>query len=133
MSVVWSMTSLESGRFTPGERSSEMSDLASNFNQLRSRGQGYLEVRFPERPFPQLTLGFRDDYAVIHLFTDEESVSLLVGDGTLPSDTSVEVPILDDLTEFTGDFALSVDSAWDTVRNFTQERTLEELGEWCEL
>ena len=133
MSAVWSMTSLESGRFIPGERSSELHDLASDFSQLRSHGQGYLEVRLPDRPFPQLTLGFRGDYAVIHLFSDEESVSLLIGDGILSSGTSFEVPILDELTEFARDFALSVDHAWDTVRNFTQTRTLEELGEWREL
>ncbi|MFF3412597.1 hypothetical protein ACFYW8_41975 [Streptomyces sp. NPDC002742] len=133
MSVVWSMTSLKSGRFSPNERRSELPDLASGFNELRSRGQGYLEVRFPDNAFPQLTLSFRGDHAVIHLFNDEASVSLLVGDGTVSPEVTIDVPIMDDLTEFTGDFILSVHHAWDVVQNFVQTGTVEGLGEWCEL
>lgn len=133
MSVVWSMTSLNSGRFSPGEKRSELRDLTGDFNELRSHGQGYLEVRLPDSAFPQLTLSFRDDHAIIHLFTNEESVSLLVGDGTVPPEATVDVPIMDDLTVFTGDFILSVDHAWDIVENFVRTGTFEELGEWCEL
>lgn len=133
MSAVWSMTSPESGRFTPGERRSELRDLTDDFNELRSRGRGYLEVRLPDGAFPQLTLSFRDDHAIIHLFTNEESVSLLVGDGTVPPETTVDVLIMDDLAAFTGDFVLSVDHAWDVVRDFVRTEAIEGLGEWCEL
>ncbi|MET7486614.1 hypothetical protein [Streptomyces sp. NPDC005538] len=127
------MTSLESGQFSPVEKHSELRDLVRDFNQLHSPGQGYLEVRFPDNEFPQLTLSFKGDRAVIHLITDEETTSLLVGDGTLLTDRSVTVPILNDLTEFAGDFVLSIDHAWDAVRSFAEARAFEELGEWCEL
>ncbi|WP_416980827.1 hypothetical protein [Streptomyces sp. T028] len=127
------MTSLESGRFTPGQRRSELPELTGDFNKLRSRGQGYLEVRLPDTEFPQLTLGFRDDHAIIHRFTNEESMSLLIGDGTVPAEATVDVPIMDDLTAFTGDFVLSVDHAWGIVQNFVRAGMPEELGEWCEL
>lgn len=133
MSVVWSMTSLESGRFSADERETEPHDLTGNYWKLRSSGLGYLEVRLPDSSFPRATLSFRGDYAVIHLFADEESVSLLSGDGTVPPEVIVDVPIMDDLAVFTGDFVLSVDHAWDVVWNFVQAGTFEELGEWCEL
>jgi hypothetical protein len=133
MSVVWAATSPESGLFHPVEGRSEVKDLSDRFNDLRSYGQGYLEVRSPNREFPVLILTFRDDHAIIHLFTDEESAFLLVGDGTVPSDVTVDVPIMDDLTSFTSDFVLSLDHAWDVVQNFVHAGTYEELGEWCEL
>jgi hypothetical protein len=133
MSVVWSMTSLESGRFSAGDKCLELSNLADDFNALRSRGQGYLEVRLPGDSFPQMTLGFRGDYAIIHLFSDGESVSLLIGDGTVPSEAMVEVPIMDDLAVFSGEFVLSVDRAWEAVQKFARAGIFEDLGEWCEL
>ncbi|WP_371799007.1 hypothetical protein OG963_14315 [Streptomyces sp. NBC_01707] len=133
MSVVWSMTSPESGVFHPGERRSELRDLTDEFNELRSHGQGYLEVRLPDNEFPQLTLGFQSDHAIIHLFTSEESMSLLSGDGTVSSEVTIDVPIMSEMSTFTGDFVLSVDHACDVVRNFVRTGAFEELGEWCEL
>ncbi|MEU0175300.1 hypothetical protein ABZ178_18405 [Streptomyces massasporeus] len=133
MAAVWSMTSQESGRFSPVEKRSDLSDLTREFNELRSHGRGYLEIRMPDSVFPQLTLSFSDDLAVIHLFTDESSVSLLTGDGVSPTEVTVDVPVMDDLVTFTGNFVLGVDHAWEVVQNFTQTQRIEELGEWCEL
>ncbi|MEU9663888.1 hypothetical protein [Streptomyces chartreusis] len=133
MSVVWAATSPESGLFHPVERRSEVNDLSDRFNDLRSCGQGYLEVRLPDREFPVLILAFRDDHAVVHLMCDTEQMSLLVGDGTVPSGAEVEVPIMDDLAVFTGDFVLNIDRAWELVHDFTQTRAAEPLGEWREL
>ncbi|WP_405953582.1 hypothetical protein [Streptomyces phaeochromogenes] len=67
-----------------------------------------------------LTLAFRDDHAVVHLMSDSEQISLLVGDDTVLSGAEVEVPIMDDLGMFTGDFVLDVDRAWGLVHDFTQ-------------
>ncbi|MFE1796471.1 hypothetical protein ACFW9L_09945 [Streptomyces sp. NPDC059517] len=133
MPVVWAMTSLESGQFDPVERCSELGELSSDFNQLRSRGQGYMEVRLPDSSFPQLTMGFRGDHAVIHLFTSEEDMALLTGDGTVPSEVTVDAPIMDDLTSFTGDFLMRVDRAWEVVQKFSHTGTFRDLGGWCEL
>ncbi|MFJ3091422.1 hypothetical protein [Streptomyces sp. NPDC086838] len=133
MSVVWAVTSPESGLFHPVERRSEVKDLSDRFNDLRSRGEGYVEVRTANREFPVLTLAFRGDHAVVHLMSDTERLSLLVGDGTVPSGAEVEVPIVDGLAAFTGDFVLDVDRAWDLVHDFAQTRAAGPLGEWCEL
>ncbi|MET7738139.1 hypothetical protein ABZT02_43675 [Streptomyces sp. NPDC005402] len=133
MSAVWAATSPESGLFHPEERRSEVKDLSDRFNHLRSLGQGYIEVRSPTRDFPVLTLGFRDDHAVVHLMSDIERMSLLVGDGTVPAGAQVEVPIMDDLAAFTGDFVLDIDRVWDLVHDFTQTWMAGRLGEWCEL
>jgi hypothetical protein len=62
-----------------------------------------------------------------------ERMSLLVGDGTVPPGAEVEVPIMDDLAVFTGDFVLNVDRAWELVHDFTQTRAAGPLGEWREL
>ncbi|MEV6667607.1 hypothetical protein [Streptomyces nigra] len=133
MSVVWSMTTQESGRFSSNERSSEARELIDSFNALRSRGQGYVEVRLSGKEFPQLTLGFRGDKAVIHLFESEESVSLLVGDGVMSSSETLEVPIMDDVVSFSGDFVVGVDDGWEIVLRFITTGTVENTREWCEL
>ncbi|MEW1681755.1 hypothetical protein [Streptomyces sp. NPDC093594] len=133
MSVVWAATSPTSGLFHPVERRSEVKDLSDRFNDLRSCGQGYVEVRSPNREFPVLIVAFRGDHAVIYLMSDAERMSLLAGDGTVPSGAEVEVPIMDDLAAFTGDFVLDVDRAWDLVHDFTQTQAAGPLGEWCDL
>ena len=133
MNVVWAATSPESGLFHPVERRSEVKDLSDRFNDLRSFGQGYLEVRSPNREFPVLILAFREKHAVVHLMSDTERMSLLVGDGTVPSNAEAEVPIMDDLAVFTGDFVLHIDRAWELVHNFTQTRAAGPLGEWREV
>jgi hypothetical protein len=133
MSVAWTATSPESGRYFAVEKHSDVRELSDRFNELRSRGQGYLHVRLADRDFPLLCLGFRDDHAVIHVFDSAEKVSLLVGDGTVPSGAVVRVLIMDDLAKFTGEFVLSVDRAWDLVRKFIRTGSASDLGEWCEL
>jgi hypothetical protein len=133
MSVTWAATALESGRYSAVERESDAGELADHFNELRSRGQGYLEVRLPVSEFPRLALGFQGDQAVIHRFDDIERSSLLVGDGTAVADAVVDVPVMDDLAAFSGDFVLTVDRAWAITRNFIQTGVPGALGEWCEL
>jgi hypothetical protein len=104
-----------------------------DFSELRSRGQGHLEVSLPGGTYPCLTLSFRAEYAVVHLFTDEETVSLLVGDGSVPWDETVEVPVMDELAIFTGYFVLGVDRAWGVVHSFVRTGAFTDLGEWVEL
>lgn len=133
MSVTWAATALESGRFRAVERCSEFSELADHFDGLRSRGQGYLEVRLPDGEFPLLTLGFRGDLAVLHLFDSAEESSLLAGDGIAAAKAMVDVLVVDDLAAFSGRFVLSVDRAWDLVCRFVVTGVPGELGEWCGL
>lgn len=133
MSVQWTATALESGRFSAIERCTDLADLSAHFNALRAGGQGYFEVRLPGSEFPLLSLGFQDDQAVIHLFEDADRSSLLVGDGTAAADFVVQVPFMDDLAEFGGDFALAVDRAWGLLGDFIQAGSPAALGEWHEL
>lgn len=133
MLVWWAATDRESRRFSAIERSSDVADLTDHFTALRSHGQGYLEVRLPGDEFPLLTLGFQDDHAVIHQFSNAEKSFLLVGDGTATADSFVHVPIMDDLAVFSGDCVLAVDRAWTLVRKFIQTGAPGELGEWREL
>ncbi|MFF9029391.1 hypothetical protein [Streptomyces iakyrus] len=132
MLVSWTATDPESRQFSATERSSDVADLADHFTALRSRGQGYLEVRLPGGEFPLLTLGFLDDQAVIHLFDAAEKSFLLLGDGTATADAVVQVPVMDDLAVFSGDCVVAVDRAWALVRNFIQTGTPGELAEWRE-
>ena len=103
MDVVWSMTSVRSALFDSTERRSELRDLVRAFRELRTSGRGHLEVNLPDSLYPYLTLSFLGDHAVIHLFTSEESVSLLVGDGSVSPEGQFDVPVMDELGTFTGD------------------------------
>ncbi|MDH6221672.1 hypothetical protein [Streptomyces pseudovenezuelae] len=127
------MTSVQSALFDSTERRSELSDLVDAFRELRGSGRGHLEVNLPDSLYPYLTLSFLDDHAVVHLFTSEDSVSLLVGDGSVSPEGQVDVPVMDDLGTFTGDFVMRVDRAWDVIENFVRAGTVEGLGEWYEL
>ena len=130
MDVAWSMTSVQS---TSPESRSELRDLVSAFRELCASGRGHLEVNLPDSLYPYLTLSFLGDHAVIHLFTSEERVSLLVGDGSVSPEGQFDVPVMDELGTFTGDFVMRVDRAWDVMENFVRTGTVEGLGEWYEL
>ncbi|MFI9729514.1 hypothetical protein [Streptomyces sp. NPDC052092] len=134
MSVVWAATSPESGLFRPAERCSGWGDLSDHFDELRSLGQGYVEVRSPRGDFPMLSLAFRGDQAVVYLMSSPEQMFLLAGDGTVPSSAAeVEVPIMDDLAVFTGSFVLDTDRAWNQVHTFIRTRDVGPPGAWHEL
>jgi len=76
MEVVWAATSPDDGRFSPHEVVTTVEQLERRFIELRARGEGYLEVRLPDRDFPVLTMGFRGDHAVIHAAESRESIAL---------------------------------------------------------
>ncbi|MGW5774238.1 hypothetical protein ACWEVY_34450 [Streptomyces longwoodensis] len=133
MLVSWTATDPGSRQFSATERTTHIADLADHFTALRSHGQGYLEIRLHGDAFPLLTLGFLNDQAVIHLFDTAEKQSLLIGDGTTPTDTDVHVPIMDDLAVFSGANIVAVDRAWALIRHFTQTGTPREPGAWREL
>ena len=132
-SVKWAATSPRSGRFCAVERGSDMLGLSDLHDELRARSQGYIEVRLSTGEFPLLTMGFRGNHAVLHLFQDVETASLLVGDGSVAANTVIDVPIMDEQAEFTGRFVLSADHAWGVMWHFIETGEPRDLGEWCEL
>lgn len=133
MDVVWSATALESRRFRPTPVRSDPAELDSHFRRLRRRRiRGYIEVEVPAVESPQLAIGFRGEYAVIHLLViaPVEQSFLLAGDGTVPDEAYVQVPVMDELTRFMGDVVLDVHRAWDLVSAFTRTGQASDVGEW---
>jgi hypothetical protein len=132
LTLTWFATSPTSGRFLSGEVArSDVMELVDRFEQLRASGQGYIEVNRDD-DHPAITLGFLGEHAVVHLMPDAESTSLLAGDGSSTADV-VEVQIMDDLAEFTGDVVLSLDHAWAVVQQFVRTGDVSTVGEWHEL
>jgi hypothetical protein len=135
MNVIWSATSPETRRVGAVMRT-EFKELEARFIELRSIGEGYLEVELPTENSPQVSLGFRGDHAVVDQLADldEDPKSfLLVGDGSVPPDGTVDVPGTDTDTGFTGHFVMNVDRAWDAVRDFVRTGSPADLGEWYAL
>ena len=135
MTVVWSATVPETHR-VGGTMRTELEQLEAHFVGLRASGEGYLEVELPTENSPQVTLSFRGDRAVVHHLADldEDPKSfLLVGDGSLAPHGTVDVPVMDEDAVFSGDFVMTVDRAWEAVREFARTRSVAGLGEWCEL
>jgi hypothetical protein len=133
MDVVWSATELGSRRFRPTPVRSDHAELDNHFRQLRRRRiRGYIEVAVANVESPQLTIGFRGEYAVIHMFVvaPVAQAFLLAGDGTVPHEAYVQVPVMDELARFTGDVVMNVHRAWTLVQVFIRTGRAGELGEW---
>jgi hypothetical protein len=131
--AVVAATSVESGRFHPVERPTDIVNLLGLFDQLTGLGQGYLEVRSLERDFPLVTVGFRDGLAVMHCAAAPDQTALVHGDGSIAPDEAVEVPIMDELATFTGAFVLDTARARRLLEDFVRSGDPASLGEWCEL
>ncbi|MBQ1040811.1 MULTISPECIES: hypothetical protein [Micromonospora] len=129
MDISWSASSPTSGTFVATERSG-VAGLVERFGELRAQGQGYLEVR-GDANFPVCALGFKGSAAVVHLMSDDGVVSPLVADQ--PADVSAEVLVMDALIEFTADFVLDLDRAWQVVEEFLRTGDPARAGDWFEL
>ncbi|WP_433790652.1 hypothetical protein [Actinoplanes sp. CA-252034] len=133
MDVVWSATEAGSRRFRPAPVPSDAAAVDDRFRQLRRRRvRGYIEVEIPEIASPRLAIGFRGEYAVIHLLVVSPVAQsfLLAGDRSVPDEAYVQVPVMDELARFTGDVVLEVHRAWELVRAFLRHGQAGELGEW---
>ncbi|WP_229070976.1 hypothetical protein [Actinoplanes sp. DH11] len=133
MHVVWSATELGSRRFCPTPVRSEPAELEDRFRRLRRRRiRGYVEVEIPGGGSSRVTIGFRGEYAVVHMVVTAPVPRFFVlgGDGSVPADAYVKVPVRDELARFTGDVVLEVHRAWDVVQAFTRTGQAGDLGEW---
>lgn len=125
-----SATSVESGRFQAVERAIDRDDLLQLVDQLTGIGQGYLELRSAEHEFPVLTVGFRRGFAVIQCASTPDQTALLHGDGSIPPGETIDVPIVDELATFTGEFVLTVGRARKALEDFTESGNPACHGEW---
>jgi hypothetical protein len=80
-----------------------------------------------------MALSFQGDQAVLHRAIGEQSFALLVGDGSVRAGEPVQVPVFDEMSEFTGEFVSSLDRAWEVVGAFARTGDAEGLGEWWDL
>jgi hypothetical protein len=131
--AVVAATSIESGRFQATERAVDLGCLLRLFDRLMGMGQGYVEVRSVEDEFPLVTVGFRGERAVVHCAFGSDQMALLRGDGSVGSGETVEVPILDELATFSGDFVLDTAGVREVLRTFVEGAGPASLGEWFDL
>jgi hypothetical protein len=133
MDVIWSATEPGTRRYVPTPVRSEPAGLDDHFRRLRRRRvRGYIEVEVPDVESPRLTIGFRGEYAVIHLLVAAPVARsfVLAGDDSVPEEAYVELPVRDELARFNGDVVLAVHRAWDLVQSFVRTGRAGELGEW---
>jgi hypothetical protein len=100
---------------------------------LGTHGEGYAEVARGDHPFPMLALSAASGHGVIHHFESEKDSYLLCGDGSVPVNELVEVPIVEGSGTFTGDFVLSLPLAVNVVEAFAQGAPVANLGDWVAL
>lgn len=131
--AVVATTSIESGRFHAVESVIDLDSLLHLFEQFRGSAQGYLEVRSTAREFPVMTFAVQGDFVVIHCSFTSERTALLYGDGSVAPGETVEVPIMDEMGTFTGEFAVNTARARQVLEDFAHGGNPASLGEWCEL
>src|SRR5689334_24416790 len=131
--AVVAATSVESGRFHAVEKPISDDCVLDLFDQFVGVGQGYLEVRSADHEFPPVTMGMQGGFAVIHGATTPDQITLLYGDGSLSPQETVEVPIMDELETFTGEFALGTAAAREALEDFIRSGDLARLGRWFDL
>jgi hypothetical protein len=112
---------------------SETQTFLRFLKSLSTRGEGYAEVSKGEQPFPMLALSVASGHGVIHQFQSEDKSYLLRGDGSVPAGDVVELPIIEGLATFSGDFVLTFDLAVGAVEAFVRGAAVARLGEWIAL
>ena len=132
MDVMWIATDPDSRRLSFTERRTSPADYIARIEALLAAGEGYSEVHRADQQYPLLALSFRGGYGVVHQFSAQDKVLLLVGDGVLDAHETVLVPVQNDVADvpFSGDYVLSAEHAWTVVKDFLRDGAVENLGEW---
>lgn len=94
---------------------------------------GYLELSPDESGYPMLALSFADGRSVVHHFPAADRCLLLLGDGSLPMDQAVPLPIFTEPAEFTGGVVSSANRAWAIADAFVDGSDPATLGQWTRL
>jgi hypothetical protein len=131
--VEWIAIDPDSGRLPYVESRTNAEGYVARLEALALRGEGYSEVNLADQPYPRFALTFRGAYGVVHKFSSEDEVSLLVGNGVVSDDHTVLFPGLEGDTEISGEFVSNSDHAIDVVIAFVRSGSIAELGEWREL
>ena len=115
------------------QQRSETETFLRFLESLSTYGEGYAEVARGDHPFSMLALSAASGHGVIHQFQSEDKSYLLRGDGSVPAGEVVELPMLEGLATFSGDFVLTLDLALGAVEAFARGAAVARLGEWIAL
>jgi len=129
MELAWTGTDPTSGRVSFAEHRSDQGGFRSWLNILLTTGTGYTEVRRSDADFPLLTFSFKDGYGVVHLFESQEECRLLRGDDVLPSTGTIDVPVHDQESAFSGAYVSTLARAVATVIAFIEGTPVDGLGD----
>lgn len=133
MDVDWAATDPTSGRYSGLYATTEFRELEDRLDQLRARDEGYLEVARVGSDYPTFLLGFRGDHAVLYRLNNAESMLAHVGDGSVSDSSVVTVRIMDEVNEIDGQFALSLETAWNLVKEFARTGATGSEADWLQL
>lgn len=114
------------------QQRSETQTFLRFLESLSTHGGGYAEVAGGDQPFPMLALSAASGHGVIHQFPSADKSYLLRWDRSVPADEVVELPIIEGLATFSGDFVLTLDLAVGAVEAFARGAAVARLGEWVE-
>ena len=115
------------------QRRSDTHTFLRFLKSLSTHGEGYAEVARGDQPFPMLALSAASGHGVIHQFQSEDKSYLLRGDGSVAAGEVVELPMIEGLATFSGDFVLTLDLAAGVVEAFARGAAVARLGEWVAL
>ena len=74
-----------------------------------------------------------DRVGVVQAFPNAETSLILKGTGIFKTDETIDLPVMGEMTPFTGDFIISADVIIETVGQFIENFDLDTVGEWCRL
>jgi hypothetical protein len=131
--VEWAATDPVSGRFSAIYATSTVGELEDRLDELRARGEGYVEVARAAQDYPTFMMGFRGAHAVLYRLDDAETMLIHVGDGSVPKDGIATVLVMENDNEIDGQFALSLGSAWGFVKEFAASASTGDDSEWLRL
>ena len=126
-------TAVGSDKFEPQEHPTTAGDLLALFDSLEDAGRGYLEVRFERVDYPMLTIGLRNERAVLQCFTAPGELDVMQGDGCLPPGGLFDVPVMDEAVSFDSEFVVNGARARTVLSEFAAGNPLDRLGTWQRL
>ena len=133
MDLVWMLDAPELPGMSPVEQRTGVDEFTTFMEAFLADNEGYTEVRPAGSDYPVLTMGFRQGLAVVHRFTDEQSVALLRNRNATRGAALFAIPVFHLDHEFTADFVLPLGEAWAVVKAYVETGTLPDPGSWTEL
>ena len=67
---------------------------------------------------------------MVEVAQSQESMALLIGDGSVSPDELVEVPIINEPALFSGEVVMTLDRAWQLVPDFARTGSVGEYEDW---